>query len=122
VRLSRTHTNTNVFPFSVRMLLCQANTNLFPRRKVVSKVQSAASKLLVQLSQVILVAKGGTVGWKVGHKRDERADRTAWSSSSHSCFVFGRFRVQTSATGPAILIEDFRGFPQFIQASGGIVP
>jgi hypothetical protein len=40
---------------------------------------------------------------------------------SHSCFVFGRSRVQISARRPAILIEIFRAFPQYLQANSGIV-
>jgi hypothetical protein len=40
-------------------------------------------------------------------------DRKSWWSGLHSCFVFGRSRVQISAQKPDILTEYFRGFPPF---------
>jgi hypothetical protein len=42
--------------------------------------------------------------------------RTSRPTGCHSCFVNGRSRVQISAWRPAILTEDFRDFPQSLQA------
>jgi hypothetical protein len=40
----------------------------------------------------------------------------------HSCFVFGRSRIQISGCRPAILTEFFRGFPKSLHANAMIVP
>jgi hypothetical protein len=59
---------------------------------------------------------------QVPHKFSKSCYRTSWSSRYHSCFVFGKPRVQISAQRSAILTEVFRGFPQSFQANAGIVP
>jgi hypothetical protein len=38
----------------------------------------------------------------------------------HSCFIFGRSRVQILAWRPANLTEVFRGFTQSLQVNAGI--
>jgi hypothetical protein len=42
--------------------------------------------------------------------------------STHSCFIFGRSRVQISTWISVILTEGLQGFPQSLQANAGIVP
>jgi hypothetical protein len=61
--------------------------------------------------------------WVFKHYLDElliHRYRTSWSSGKHSCFVFGRSRVQVSARLPAIVM--FHGFPQFREANAEILP
>jgi hypothetical protein len=38
------------------------------------------------------------------------------------CFVFGRSLIHISPQRPAILIEDFSGFPRSLQANARILP
>jgi hypothetical protein len=38
----------------------------------------------------------------------------------HSCFMFGRSRVQVSTQKPIIMTEVFRGFTQFLQANARV--
>jgi hypothetical protein len=50
------------------------------------------------------------------------SNRKSWSSVYHTCFVFGRSRVQISAQIPATLTEIFRDFIQSLQMNADIVP
>jgi hypothetical protein len=48
--------------------------------------------------------------------------QTSRSSGKHTCFVFGRSRVQVSARRTAILATGFRGFLQSLEGNARIVP
>jgi hypothetical protein len=54
------------------------------------------------------------------YRFNRNMNRMLQFSSWHTCFIFGRSRVQISARRPAIQIEGFRGLSQSLHANAGI--